>query len=121
MFVRCDDSPECRLPSDHEAETVACDLLNSLLGIQERPFFSSVFQAPRSLPGYRLGHTARVATIQERIRAYPGLALAGNAYHGHGVTNCLRSAQQAAGHLLDVLQACKSKRTKEWSYASSNG
>jgi oxygen-dependent protoporphyrinogen oxidase len=41
----------------------------------------------------------RVASIKEQLAKYPGLALAGNAYEGVGIPQCIRSAEQAASLL----------------------
>lgn len=49
---------------------------------------------------YEVGHLERVAEI-ERLRAgLPGLALAGNAYRGIGVPDCIKSGIDAAAELL---------------------
>jgi oxygen-dependent protoporphyrinogen oxidase len=51
------------------------------------------------MPQYTVGHTARVAEIEARVAAIPGLYLAGNAYHGIGIPDCVRSAKQAAARV----------------------
>jgi oxygen-dependent protoporphyrinogen oxidase len=45
---------------------------------------------------YEPGHIARVAAIEKRVAEIPGLALAGNAYHGIGVPDCIRAGMEAA-------------------------
>jgi oxygen-dependent protoporphyrinogen oxidase len=37
-----------------------------------------------------------VRRIEARVAAIPGLALAGNAYHGVGIPDCIRSGELAA-------------------------
>ena len=49
---------------------------------------------------YGLGHTARVARIREQVAGLPGLALAGNAYSGIGVPDCVRSGSEAAAKVF---------------------
>ena len=50
----------------------------------------------RSHGAVRAGtHRAR-ARIEKRVAEIPGLALAGNAYHGIGVPDCIRSGMEAA-------------------------
>jgi protoporphyrinogen/coproporphyrinogen III oxidase len=51
---------------------------------------------PNSLPQYAIGHIGRVAEIEFRLRALPGLALLGNALHGVGLPDLIRDARQAA-------------------------
>jgi oxygen-dependent protoporphyrinogen oxidase len=48
------------------------------------------------MPQYRVGHLARVDTIERRVAALPGLRLAGGAYRGVGIADCIRSAETAA-------------------------
>jgi oxygen-dependent protoporphyrinogen oxidase len=45
---------------------------------------------------YEVGHAAKVRQIRERIARLPGLHLAGNAYEGIGIPDCIRTGQQAA-------------------------
>jgi oxygen-dependent protoporphyrinogen oxidase len=49
---------------------------------------------------YSLSHKGRVARIREQVAAMPGLALAGNAYSGIGVPDCVRSGSEAAAKVL---------------------
>jgi protoporphyrinogen/coproporphyrinogen III oxidase len=45
---------------------------------------------------YTPGHLERVKRVEDAVQAIPGLALAGNAYRGIGVPDCVRSGQDAA-------------------------
>ena len=45
---------------------------------------------------YTVGHRDRVAQIEARAAALPGLHLAGNAYTGIGIPDCVRMGKQAA-------------------------
>jgi oxygen-dependent protoporphyrinogen oxidase len=77
--------------------------LKDLLGIVSAPLFSTVSRWPRSMPQYEIGHLSRVSTIAERVAALPGLALAGNAYSGVGIPDCIRSGETAADTLFAAL------------------
>ena len=48
------------------------------------------------MPQYRVGHLARVDTIERAVAALPGLAVAGAAYRGVGIADCVRSGEAAA-------------------------
>jgi oxygen-dependent protoporphyrinogen oxidase len=48
------------------------------------------------MPQYHLGHVDRIKRIEHLVAALPGLQLAGNAYHGVGIPNCIHSGEQAA-------------------------
>jgi oxygen-dependent protoporphyrinogen oxidase len=45
---------------------------------------------------YTVGHAARLSQIEARAAALPGLHLAGNAYTGIGIPDCIRMGKLAA-------------------------
>jgi oxygen-dependent protoporphyrinogen oxidase len=57
----------------------------------------------RAMAQYAVGHKERMARIQERVAALPGLRLAGNAYDGIGVPDCIRLGRRAAKELVEEL------------------
>src|SRR6266516_642608 len=73
------------------------DDLRALLGIENAPLFAQVAKWPRSMPQYHVGHLDRVKRIEKLVAVLPGLALAGNAFHGPGIPDCIRSGWRAAG------------------------
>jgi oxygen-dependent protoporphyrinogen oxidase len=74
--------------------------LAPLLGIREEPLFARVARHARAMPQYHVGHTARVEAIEAAVARMPGLRLAGGAYRGVGIADCVRSGETAAGDLL---------------------
>jgi oxygen-dependent protoporphyrinogen oxidase len=48
------------------------------------------------MPQYCVGHLARVETLERRALTLPGLYLAGGAYRGVGIADCVRSGEAAA-------------------------
>lgn len=87
------------LPEDQLISRVKSDL-RDLLGIERAPIFHEVSRWEKSMPQYHLGHLAKVQRIHERVASLPGLALAGNAYSGPGIPDCIRGAEVAADALL---------------------
>ncbi|HUI83456.1 MAG TPA: protoporphyrinogen oxidase [Candidatus Binatia bacterium] len=82
--------------SDEEMlETVYRELRN-IVKLEARPFFARIYRWRESMAQYEPGHIARVVQIERRVAEIPGLALAGNAYHGIGVPDCIRSGMEAA-------------------------
>jgi len=49
---------------------------------------------------YGVGHLDRLDRIEKLRAQSPGLTLAGNAYRGIGVPDCVRSGREAAKQLL---------------------
>jgi oxygen-dependent protoporphyrinogen oxidase len=74
--------------------------LQDLSGIGGKPRFHRIFRWPRSMAQYTVGHNLRNAEIQQLVAATPGLHLAGNAYGGIGIPDCVRSGKQAASKIL---------------------
>jgi oxygen-dependent protoporphyrinogen oxidase len=87
------------LDEDAMIAAVSRDLLK-LLGIEKPPLFSHVEKWPRSMAQYHLGHVERVERIRKRLGSLPGLKLAGNAYNGAGIPDCIRSGESAADEIF---------------------
>jgi protoporphyrinogen/coproporphyrinogen III oxidase len=90
------------LNEEQIVEAVRRDL-RELLGVERAPLFTHVEKWPHSMAQYHVGHIERVARIRERLRALPTLRLAGNAYEGAGIPDCVRSGEDAAKHVLNVV------------------
>ncbi len=75
--------------------------LRQLLGIREDPRFIEVAKWERSMPQYEVGHLDRVSEIEKLATELPGLSLAGNAYRGAGIPDCVRSGEAAAEYLIN--------------------
>lgn len=78
--------------------------LSLLMGITSEPLFSMVKRNPESMPQYAVGHLDRIALINQRAELYPGMELAGNAYYGVGIPDCVRSGEEAAEKLFKHLE-----------------
>ena len=74
--------------------------LRALLGIEKPPLFVHIEKWPRSMAQYHLGHIEKVKRIQQRLSAFPTLQLAGNAYNGAGIPDCIRSGETAAEEVV---------------------
>ena len=77
--------------------------LRQLLGLTGTPALCHVSRHASAMPQYHVGHLARVERLEAAVRRWPGLALAGNAYRGVGVPDCIRSGDEAARGLLQGL------------------
>src|SRR5438445_13427746 len=70
--------------------------LGGALGVSAEPVLVRASRWAASMPQYRVGHLARVEAIERRAAALPGLHLAGAAYRGVGIADCVRSGEVAA-------------------------
>ena len=87
------------LPDD-ELNRLAQDELADLLGITGPPLFTDVARWRAAMPQYHVGHVARVERIEARAARWPNFALAGNAYHGVGIPQCITSGEAAAERIV---------------------
>jgi oxygen-dependent protoporphyrinogen oxidase len=83
-------------------ETVRSEL-RLALGIVAEPVFHHIARWDRAIPQYHLGHLDRVTAIQDRAGRHPGLYLAGNAYHGIAMNDCVEQAEILATRISSSL------------------
>ncbi len=86
--------------SDEEIVQTVRSELSKIVKLSARPIFSRVYRWRGAMAQYESGHIARVERIEKRVSDIAGLAIAGNAFHGIGVPDCVRSGQQAAAAIL---------------------
>jgi oxygen-dependent protoporphyrinogen oxidase len=79
--------------------------LAAVLGIADEPELWRIYRWPRGMPQYVLGHGDRLARIERRVAALPGLALAGASYRGVGIPDCIESGWRAADALAPRIGA----------------
>jgi oxygen-dependent protoporphyrinogen oxidase len=76
--------------------------LQQIIGLHAEPLFARVYKWKAAMAQYGVGHLDRLDRIERLRRQMPGLALAGNAYRGIGVPDCVRSGRDAAKSFLSV-------------------
>ena len=81
--------------------------LTQILGEQvvprdARPEHTKVSRWRRAMAQYAVGHQERIARVEERVAELSGLKLAGNAYDGIGIPDCIRLGRQAARELVEA-------------------
>ncbi len=96
VFVGGVRRPELVARDDAALIAIARRELARFLDLRAAPLFARVDRWIAAMPQYTLGHEARVREIETRLARVPGLALAGNAYHGVGIPDCVRSGETAA-------------------------
>jgi len=79
--------------------------LADVLGLRATPNFVRIHRWRKSMAQYGVGHLERMERVRAGAAALPGFALAGNAYQGIGVPDCIRTGQEAAETILRSLRA----------------
>jgi oxygen-dependent protoporphyrinogen oxidase len=90
--------------SDAAIQQAVVHDLRQLLGLTGEPHTMRLTRHLEAMPQYHVGHLDRVARIAALVAHSPGLVLAGNAYHGVGIPDCIHSAEMAARTLLQHLR-----------------
>ena len=85
---------------DGELIQRAREELSAALGVTAEPVLARVARHPFAMPQYGVGHRKSVEAIERRLETAPGLALAGAAYGGVGIADCVRSGESAAERVL---------------------
>jgi oxygen-dependent protoporphyrinogen oxidase len=88
--------PELVALPDADLCRIAVEELTDLLHISGEPLLTDIARWPSSMPQYHVGHLDRIARIEQLAARHSGLALAGNAYRGVGIPQCIASGQRAA-------------------------
>jgi oxygen-dependent protoporphyrinogen oxidase len=74
--------------------------LQKILGLRADPRFARVYKWKSAMAQYAVGHLDRLDRIERLRQQLPGLALAGNAYRGIGVPDCIRAGREAAAQIM---------------------
>ena len=95
---------ERMLESDDPALVAgARDELRQALGITAEPVLTRVARWTKAMPQYHVGHAGRIEAIEQCTAALPSLHLAGGAYRGVGIADCVRSGEAAAERVFGAL------------------
>jgi len=79
-----------------------------VIGVHIEPEHVQVNRWRRAMAQYAVGHQDRMKRINERVAAIPGLHLAGNAYDGIGIPDCIRLGRKGAQEICATAMAARS-------------
>jgi oxygen-dependent protoporphyrinogen oxidase len=86
--------------SDDEILNIVREELRQILGLNAEPLFTRIYRWKGAMAQYVVGHLDRLQRIETLLKQWPGLVLAGNAYRGIGIPDCVRSGEAAAQQAL---------------------
>ncbi len=88
--------------SDDEILAIVRRELREIVGLAAEPKLVRIYRWRGAMAQYPPGHLDRVTRIEQAVAAIPGLALAGNAFRGIGVPDCVRTGTFAAQSVLSA-------------------
>lgn len=103
-FVGGATDPEIVERAPEEIAAIVQEENARVLGITGPPIASAVWQYPKALPQYNLGHGHVVEAIRDAERALPGLFFAGNYLEGPAIGKCVEEAFKTAEAARSYLQ-----------------
>ena len=102
VFVGGARAPQMAEMPDDELLPIVLDELSKLLKIKGEPKYTRIAHWPRTMPQYHVGHKDLVARIESRVGRLAGLELAGNAYHGVGIPDCIHTGETAVERVIEM-------------------
>ncbi len=104
LLVRCyvgrDGDEEAVDWTDERLIQATLSDLEKSIGLKERPNFIKIKRWKYSMPQYDVGHLDRIQLIEDALKDHPGIVLAGAAYRGIGIPDCIKDATRAVERIL---------------------
>lgn len=91
--------------------------LREILGITAIPVLAKAYRWHRSNPQYEVGHSKLLSAIDHAVEAHVGLYLAGAAYRGSGIPDCIQSGRNTALNITQQIGNATGIRQSALSYA----
>lgn len=88
---------------ENELEKIVRDDLLKSMNVRETPAFSKVYYNRKGNVQYQVGHSALIDSIDAGLQSHPGLFLAGSAYRGIGIPDCVLNGTRTAESALQYL------------------
>jgi oxygen-dependent protoporphyrinogen oxidase len=102
VLLRCFVGGNGLALADDELVAAARSELGGIMGLQAQPVFHSIARWPNAMAQYTVGHQQRVERIEAMVETIPGLHLAGNAYRGIGIPDCVKTGKDAAARISSL-------------------
>jgi oxygen-dependent protoporphyrinogen oxidase len=91
------------MEDDETLIALAQEELRSTLDVTVKPSLARVRRWQDGMPQYTVGHLERIAALERFLATTPGLHLAGHAYRGVGIPDCIASGERAADRIVERL------------------
>ncbi len=104
VFVGGAKQPELTGLGEQMMTNLVREELEITMGITAPPRARWIFRWPQGMPQYIIGHPDRLKALAQTVASTPGLFLAGAAYRGIGIPDCINQGRQAAARAWELLQ-----------------
>ncbi len=97
-------SPRLALMDDERMLAMVQEELAAIAGIKADPDFFWIYRYEKAIPQYEVGHYKKLATLEEALSRHKGLYLAGNAYRGVAMNDCIGNSFTLAEKIISSHQ-----------------
>jgi oxygen-dependent protoporphyrinogen oxidase len=94
--------PEAALMPAEHLVPLLLNALRKIIIIDGEPLFTTVAHWANTMPQYNVGHRERIQEIESLVSTESSLALAGNAFCGVGIPNCIQTGFAAAEKIANL-------------------
>jgi oxygen-dependent protoporphyrinogen oxidase len=96
-------SPELAMLDDDTLIRYVFNDLKPIISLKAEPDMVRVYRWERAIPQYVMGHSEKLALIDECLTVYPGLYITGNAYRGIGINDCVENSYTVTENIFSSL------------------
>jgi oxygen-dependent protoporphyrinogen oxidase len=82
--------------SDDDLVQTAISDVSRVLGIATAPRLARIYRWLNAGAQHTVGHLDRIARLEERLRAHPGIVVAGSGFRSIGIPDCIADGRAAA-------------------------
>ena len=79
--------------------------VSAVLGVRARPLFTRTYEWPMGIPVYTPEHESNVRALELALAPLHSIFLAGSAFHGVGIPDCIASGERAASAAVNFLSS----------------
>ncbi|MBD3383235.1 MAG: protoporphyrinogen oxidase [candidate division Zixibacteria bacterium] len=94
-------NPQVVEKPEAEIASTALEELSKMMGINSEPEYQKVIRWKNAIPQYTLGHLERMERIEAELKQIGSIFLAGNAYWGIGMNDCIKRSHAIVRDLTD--------------------
>ena len=88
---------------DEDLRLAAERELGQILGISAPPLVARLYRWERANAQHEVGHLDRIAAIDERLAAWPGLYVTGSGFRGVGIPDCIADGRSTAAYAAEFV------------------
>jgi oxygen-dependent protoporphyrinogen oxidase len=86
--------------------------LQDIMGFKSEPEFYKVFQYRKGNVQYQVNHGKLIESVYNELKNFPGLFVAGSAYHGVGIPDCVLNGTRTTESVLRHLRGGDAEKSQ---------